>query len=239
MKKLALLAALTAALQTSAQPVAAGDFVNLRVRNTERVAVLDAGVLMVNGQANVLGPLYTSDVLATGTGTFPLIRNAAATAGLLIEQGTVSLIFLAANGSEQWRVSGVTGDLDGTLQGRSVRAEGYKLGTKICLACNTTPTISSGFGTSPSIVASNGTAAFTVNVGTGGAATSGVIALNTTATNGWRCDCDDITTKSATVFLTKQTATSTTTCTVGNFNTAGAAAAWVASDVLVCNATPY
>lgn len=100
---------------------------------------------------------------------------------------------------------------------------------------NTAPTISSGFGTSPSIASSNGTAAFTVNVGTGGVATSGVIGLPT-ATNGWVCRCDDITTASATVFLTKQTASATTTCTVGNFNTAGAAAAWVASDILHCTA---
>ena len=100
------------------------------------------------------------------------------------------------------------------------------------------PTISSGFGTSPVVVASKGSAAFTINVGTGGVATSGVIGLPIAAT-GWSVHCADVTTQSATVFVTKQTATSTTTATVGNFDAAGLAAAWVASDVLVCHATAY
>ena len=50
----------------------------------------------------------------------------------------------------------------------------------------TTPTISSGFGTTPSIVNSNGTAAFSINVGTGGTASSGVITLPA-ATTDWNC----------------------------------------------------
>jgi hypothetical protein len=99
------------------------------------------------------------------------------------------------------------------------------------LCSATAPTISSGFGTSPSIVANNGTCAFQVNVGTGGSATSGVIGLPT-ATTGWSCMAADITTQSSTVNTTRQTASSTTTATLGNFNTSGAAAAWVASDHL-------
>lgn len=101
---------------------------------------------------------------------------------------------------------------------------------------NVVPTISSGFGASPSVVTSNGTASFTINVGTGGAATSGVIALNSTAVNGWVCNCQDITTTPGT-FRTVMTATSTTTCTVSNYNTTTAAlAAWTASDILHCTA---
>src|SRR5437588_993980 len=100
------------------------------------------------------------------------------------------------------------------------------------------PTISSGFGTSPSITASNGTITFEVNVGTGGTATSGVIGLPA-ATTGWNCAATDITTNSATVFLTKQTASTTTTATFGNFNTSGAAAAWAASDKLRISCFAY
>lgn len=103
------------------------------------------------------------------------------------------------------------------------------------LTSNAAPTISSGFGTSPSIASSNGTAAFTVNVGTGGTATSGVIGLPTAA-NGWVVHCDDLTTQSASVFITKQTASSTTTATVTQYNTSGVATAWVASDILHCMA---
>lgn len=102
----------------------------------------------------------------------------------------------------------------------------------------TAPTISSGFGTNPSIVANNGTAAFTINVGTGGTANSGVIGLPA-ATTGWAVQCMNTSTNTATVFLTKQTATTTTTATIGNYDAAGAAAAWVASNVLVCSAIAY
>jgi hypothetical protein len=91
----------------------------------------------------------------------------------------------------------------------------------VALLSSQAPTISSGFGTSPSIVNSNGTTAFTVNVGTGGAATSGVIGLPA-ATTGWSCFANDRTNNT----VTRQTATTTTSATFT------AAAAWAASDIL-------
>lgn len=127
-------------------------------------------------------------------------------------------------------------------RGTGAFAGGLSFGSSLTLqnvaASQTAPTISSGFGTSPTIAASNGTLAFTVNVGTGGTATSGVIGLPTANAN-WDCKCTDITTASATVFITKQTARANNSCTVGNFNTSGAAAAWAASDVLSCSAMAY
>jgi hypothetical protein len=95
----------------------------------------------------------------------------------------------------------------------------------------TAPTISSGFGTRPSIISSNGTAAFQINIGTGGAATSGVIGLPKAA-HGWWCKFDDVTTQSSTAFVTKQIASSTTSATIANFNTSGAQAAWASGDLL-------
>jgi hypothetical protein len=118
---------------------------------------------------------------------------------------------------------------DASLTALNVAAASYNA-TNL-LVSSTGPTISSGFGVSPSIETNNGSAAFTLNVGTGGTATSGVIGLPTAA-SGWNCFCTDITTNSATVFSCKQTASSTTTATLGNFNTAAAAAAWTDSDVL-------
>jgi hypothetical protein len=93
------------------------------------------------------------------------------------------------------------------------------------------PTISSGFGSGAAVASNNGTAAFTVNVGTGGTGSSGVIELPAAVT-GWNCFCTDITTNSAAVFSCKQTDTSTATATIGNFNTSAAAAAWVDGDIL-------
>lgn len=107
-------------------------------------------------------------------------------------------------------------------------------GTSNLLISVTAPTISSGFGTSPSVPSNNGTAAFTVNVGTGGAASSGVIALPAAAT-GWVCVVENITAQAANRAneRTVQTASSTTSVTVQNqLVSTGAAQAWAASDIL-------
>lgn len=99
---------------------------------------------------------------------------------------------------------------------------------------HTAPTIGSGFGTSPSVVASNGTAAFTINVGTGGSASAGVVSMPT-ATTGWACEVSDRTASAANTAdkHTVQTATTTTTVTVQNQTiSSGAAAGWAASAVL-------
>lgn len=98
----------------------------------------------------------------------------------------------------------------------------------------TAPTISSGFGTSPSIVGANGTEAFTINVGTGGAASSGVVGFPA-ATTGWVIHCDDLTSPLVGGgFIVKQTASSTTTATITGYNASFVATAWTASDILHC-----
>jgi hypothetical protein len=99
------------------------------------------------------------------------------------------------------------------------------------LISDTAPTISAGFGTGASIIGNNGTAAFAINVGTGGTASSGTIGLPTSA-GGWVCTCEDQTTTSATVNRCKQTNGTVSSAVIGNFNTTPAAAAWVASDIL-------
>lgn len=104
----------------------------------------------------------------------------------------------------------------------------YQVNGKL-LCASAAPTISSGFGTSPSIVSSNGSCTFRVNVGTGGAATSGVVALGATAATGWNCLVIDTTNNT----VTRQTADTTTTSTVT------AAAAWAASDVLIYQCEAY
>jgi hypothetical protein len=127
----------------------------------------------------------------------------------------------------------------GNIQLGSSANVSYLMGANILWETAAHPTISSGFGTSPTVAHQNGSFAFEINVGTGGTASSGVIAFNTAAGDGWAVNCTDISTQSATVFLTKQTASSTTTATVTNYNTSGAAAAWAASDLLVCQATAF
>lgn len=108
------------------------------------------------------------------------------------------------------------------------------------LISRTAPTVSSGFGTSPTISANNGTAAFRVNVGTGGSATAGIVGLPT-ATTGWNCYANDITAAAAHVaYNTVQTASSTTTATLENqTKSSGAAVAWAASDILAVSCFAY
>jgi hypothetical protein len=108
-------------------------------------------------------------------------------------------------------------------------------------AWGTATTVASGFGTSPSITASNGTAAFSLNVGTGGTATSGAIALPL-APNGWKLSVENITATSANRGnqRTVQTASTTSTATVQNQTiSTGAALAWNASDVLLISALAF
>ena len=110
-------------------------------------------------------------------------------------------------------------------------------GGQVLMFSPTAPTIASGFGASPSIASSNGTAAFTVNVGTGGSASSGVITLPA-ATTGWVLSCVDIT--NAATSVTVQTAGTTTSATIANYSrTTGLLTAWAASDVIRISAMAY
>jgi hypothetical protein len=103
------------------------------------------------------------------------------------------------------------------------------LETPNVLCSSSSPTISSGFGTSPSIPNVNGSCSFTLNVGTGGTASSGVIAMNATATTGWNCDVHPNGAPQAAA-VTYSAPTSTTSVTLTNYTqSTGVALAWTAS----------
>lgn len=109
-------------------------------------------------------------------------------------------------------------------------------------ASSAAPTIGSGFGTSPTVPFNNGTSAFTINVGTGGVATSGVITMPTASANGWVCHVQNQTAVLANVgdARTVQIASSTTSVTVENQTiSTGAVLAWTASDILVLSCDGY
>jgi hypothetical protein len=117
----------------------------------------------------------------------------------------------------------------------SIASGAVRLGGNVAFS-STAPTISSGFGTSPSIVAGTATA-FRLNVGTGGIATTGVISLPA-ATNGWNLFITNITNPD--VSVVEQTASTTTTASIKNYSrTTGLAAAWAASDILSVIAIAY
>jgi len=103
------------------------------------------------------------------------------------------------------------------------------------VASTTLPTISSGFGTSPTVTASN-TFCFKVVVGTGGAA-NGTISLPT-APNGWLAFAADVTSGSS-LFLQLTGSTSTSVTFISYSVTTGAAANMSAGDVVLVNCIAY
>ena len=113
-------------------------------------------------------------------------------------------------------------------------------GSSYLLMSTTAPTISSGFGTSPSVSANNGTTVFVINVGTGGTATSGVVGLPG-GNSGWKCDVNDITAAAAHVaYNTRQTASTSGTVTLENQTTStGTAVPWGVNDLLQVSCFAY
>jgi hypothetical protein len=184
---------------------------------------------IMRGVASGLKYVLGTSITEASDGVLTLLNNAGTSFSLLQLGGTTSgFPSLKRNGvnleSRLADDSARTGFLAGTLN-----ASAYVSATSSALLMSSTaPTISSGFGTSPSIASNNGTASFRVNVGTGGAATSGVVGL-ATASNGWNCQVIDMTNNT----VTRETASTTTSVTVT------AAAAWAASDILIFNCFGY
>ena len=94
----------------------------------------------------------------------------------------------------------------------------------------------SGFGTSPSIVTGTSNA-FSINVGTGGTANSGVITMPTSS-NGWTCSAINSINPSSS--NTIAVPTSSSSITLQNYGrTTGTLTAWAASDVITVSCTGY
>lgn len=150
----------------------------------------------------------------------------------------------AAAGSEDSGLSRISAGIIGVGTGAAgsiaggIQLASIGLRTGIIADSATAPTIASGFGTSPSVVANNGTAAFTINVGTGGTASAGVVTLPA-ATTGWDCKVSPNGAPQAAA-ITYSAPTSTTSVTITNYTLAtGAALAWAASTVLNVNCRGY
>lgn len=111
----------------------------------------------------------------------------------------------------------------------------------VILASTVPATIASGFGTGAAVVVGATSGTFTLNVGTGGAASSGVVNVghvSTNAPNGWACDVTDITNPAS--FFEIAIPTGTQTVTVTNYSrSTNTAIAWTASDVLLFKCNGY
>lgn len=93
------------------------------------------------------------------------------------------------------------------------------------------------FCTSPTVVNANGTVAFTINVGTACATSTGTITMSA-VTTGYVASCVNITAPTTNVI--SQTGGTTTTITLTNFvRTTGVAGNWTDSNILRCTAFSY
>jgi hypothetical protein len=184
--------------------------------------------------------------LPNGSGTDSLVPTEN---GWQVVEGGFSNVYLEGksidfqNGSTLWKLQE---DPDGI---RVVRAgccsgtllDGNKIGTpeydlydgttsKILLSA-AAPVISAGFGIAPSVTQSNGPSSFTIQIGHSGSAATGVVNLQS-AVNSWNCWCNDLTTTSENVFMCKQTASTNSSVTLGNFSNVGRPAPWQPMDTI-------
>ena len=117
-------------------------------------------------------------------------------------------------------------------------AAGYRLSTT-SFALGTAPTLASGGCTSPTAVTSNGTAAFSVGVGTSCSGSQPLVFTLPAATTGWQCSARNQTNPAGSAPAMSSTV-STTSVTITNYGrTTGLAAAWTDADVVVVSCLGY
>lgn len=186
------------------------------------------------------GQAFTGKLLAGNGSNNGYCFAAAATTCLYYDDG-VPAITVAIADDPRIQIDASTTTFAGTVSSPTVTgSSAYRLGAVLTISA-TDPTIASGFGVGAAVANANGTAAFEVNVGTGGTATSGVLTMPA-ATTGWICHVENRTGVLANVAnqRTIQIATTTTSVTVENQTiSTGAVLAWTASDVLVLSCDGY
>ena len=153
-----------------------------------------------------------------------IVQNVASPANYLTVSGavTTSPVLLTATGSD------ANIDINLVPKGAGV----FKVNG---IAVSATPTISSGFGTTPTAPPAGETSNFfQITVGTGGTANSGVVAFSPAAAHGWSCRVNDDT-NSANINV-KSVSTSTSSATFAAYSaTTGLATAFSAGDVLTAS----
>ena len=156
-------------------------------------------------------------IRAAGSNVYIQTNGGGAGANMQFNAAGVSTIAFSASG--------------GNITGNTRFQTGIGMASNLFVS-NTAPTISAGFcATSPSIVANNGTIAFTVNVGTTCTGVStGTIGMPA-ANAGWACTFQDVTTPGS--YVIGQTGGSTTTVTLTNYSrTMGTAVDFAESEIL-------
>lgn len=197
-------------------------------------------------------PTFSGNIAFTGTPTFSntLALNTSGTAGGLSGTPNISIGTLATSSATQVAnlnastLGGATFAAPGSIGNTTASSGKFSALTAVSsinfngtLLCGAVPTITSGGGTGIAITGNN-SCGFSINVGTG-TITNPIVLAMPTAGHGWHVSCDDVTSaRSTTLFLTAQTASSTTAVTLTQLtNAAATTTPWTASDVLQCTGT--
>lgn len=182
---------------------------------------------LASGSQIAFGGASTILRAPSGNGTLRL-SNAAANDFSLLQFGGTTSSFPALKRS--------TTELQARLADDSAYANVDAAGLKnagVLTITSTDPTIASGGCTSPTVTNANGTAYFTIDVGTSCSGSQPVVFTLPAATTGWNCYARNIT-NGATSAPAQTGAVSTTSVTITNFaRTTGVAAAWTDGDDVV------
>ena len=183
------------------------------------IGAFNTGLLVTSGASNTLYGSNNGNKITTGSSNVVLGPSVASTT--------------LATGSSNILI----GTSSGVDTPAATTSSYLNIGNAV-IASLTKPTISSGFGTTPSVVSGTSSRVFTVNVGTGGTASSGVIAFAVAAPNGYACWVTDTTNPGANRTMSQPT--STTTATFTNYAAGSSSTqAWSASDVLAATCEAY
>lgn len=213
---------------------------------TQFLSDLRAGTLGVSWRISSIG------LASGGPGTAVDTTITDTAAGKISLTGTTPMIQLGGTSNSfpalkrsgtqiQSRVADDSGfaDLVGLNISANAATSGYYLGTGPVLFTSAVAPTMGACGSSPSIVANNGTAAFRIQVGNA-AATTCVVNLPT-ATTGWVMHCQELVAPATATgdFIYRQTATSTTSATLSFYNNAGTLTAPTNNANFLCSATAY
>jgi hypothetical protein len=145
-----------------------------------------------------VGYFWSGGVLVNSNGSAgsPAYANTSGTSGMYFNSGigfsnsSTSQFYISASSiriSSTPTLGWVNGGADSSSIDTGFGRGGTDGAIRLNPASSTAPTISSGFGTSPSVSAGSSNSLIEVNWGTGGAATSGVVAFHGTWTNAPKC----------------------------------------------------
>ncbi len=223
--------------------------------NTSRFTISAISILAVgdfNGTIGVTKPapgFFSSLQFGTGSAGFAGLSFGSAASGY----GTIWPTAVVASGSNysfltngsNVQVNTTTNgslNVNGTaILGWTSSAVTYNQALKFTstVISQTAPTVASGGCTSPTAVTANGTAAFSVGVGTSCSGSQPLVFTLPAATTGWMCTARN-SSNGATSAPAQTGAVSTTSVTITNFSrTLGTAAAWTDADNVVVSCMGY